>query len=140
MAETTSDVERLMNDYVDVWNEGNYADIPDLVSESITVHDPGYPEVVQGRDAFETYLRELREAFPDFHVTIDEMLASDEIVMSEWTVTATHEGEFDDIPPTGNEMELAGMDKIRLANGKVQEHRIYYAPGDMLEQLGLAEE
>lgn len=140
MAEATEDVEQLMSDYAEVWNEGDYSKISDLVSESITVYDPGYTEVVEGRDAFEAYLQELREAFPDFQVTIDEMLASDDIVMTEWTVTATHEGEFNEIPPTENEMELTGMDKILIANGKVQEHRIYHDLQEMFQQLGLAEE
>lgn len=140
MAEATPDVEQLMNDYTGIWNEGDYSKLPDVVSESVTVYDPGHPEVVQGRDAFEAYLRELREAFPDFHVTIDETQASDGTVMSEWTVTATHEGEFNGIPPTGNEMELTGMDKTLIADGKIQEHRIYYDRQDMFEQLGLTEE
>ncbi|MBV0922833.1 ester cyclase [Halomicroarcula limicola] len=139
MATATPDVEGLMQDYQELWNEKQYGKIPEVVSESITVHDPSYPTVVEGRDGLEAYLRELHEGFPDFHVTIDEMLASGDTVMAEWTVTGTHEGQFGEFPPTGNAMELHGMDTVRLADGEIQEHRVYFDVREMFEQLDLAD-
>lgn len=130
--------ERLLNDYVDLWN-GDRSKL-DVVSESIVVSDPGAPEgEIRGRDAFESYLEDLRTGFPDFHVEIDDMLVGDDVVMGEWTVTATHEGEFNGVSPTGREMELVGMDKIRFGDDGILEHRIYYDVKDMFEQLGLAD-
>ncbi|MBX0294289.1 ester cyclase [Haloarcula nitratireducens] len=139
MATATPDVERLMRDYQELWNEKQYGKIPEVTAESITVHDPGHPEVVTGRDGLEAYLRELHEGFPDFHVTIEEMLTSGDIVMAKWTVTGTHEGQFGEFPPTGNAMELEGMDKVLLEDGKILEHRAHYDTREMLEQLGLTE-
>lgn len=140
MAEPMQDPERLLDEYVTIWNEAEYSKLPDVVAESVTVSDPGAPEgEVHGRDSLEAYLRELRTGFPDFTVTIDDMLASDEVIMAEWTVSGTHEGEFNDIPPTERELELTGMDKILVADGKVQEHRIHYNLQEMFEQLGLSE-
>jgi steroid delta-isomerase-like uncharacterized protein len=139
--------EQLLRDYADLWNEGDYARIPDLVAESITL-DPSasidgtleYPETVRGRDEFEAYLRGLREGFPDFHVTIDGVLREDDIAMTKWTVTGTHDGEFAGFQPTGREMRIEGMDRIRVADGTVQDHRVYYDTRTLMEQLGLADE
>lgn len=132
---------QLMSDYVDIWNGGEYSKLPDIVAESVTVYDPGAPEgEVRGRDALEAFLREVRTGFPDFEVILEDTLASDDVVMAEWTVTGTHEGEFNDIPPTEREIDLKGMDKIIVADGKVQEHRIYYDLQEMFEQLGLTAE
>lgn len=128
-----------MNDYVNLWN-GDFSKL-DVVSESVTVYDPGVPDgELHGRDAVEKHIKELHAAFPDFQIALEDTLASDELIMGEWTATGTHEGEFNGIPPTGREIDLTGMDKIRVRNGAVQEHRIYFNLQEMFEQLGLTEE
>jgi len=138
MAQSTPDVEQTVKSYVDVWNTGDYAKIPDVVAESATIYDPGAPKgELHGRDGVESHLRELRSGFPDFTITIEDMLSSDEVAMVEWTVTATHEGEFDDIPPTGQQITLRGMSKTVITDGKVREDRIYHDFHEFLDQLGL---
>ncbi|MFB6080403.1 MAG: ester cyclase [Haloferacaceae archaeon] len=128
---------RLLEDYVALWN-GDRSKL-EAAAESIVVSDPGVGETVEGRDAFEAYLDDLRTAFPDFHVTIDDVLSDGGTVMAEWTVTGTHEGEFGGIPPTDREMTLNGMDKILIADDEVREHRIYYDVRGLFEQLGVEE-
>lgn len=141
MAEPKQEVESLLGDYIDVWNEADYSKLPDVVDESIDVFDPGAPGgELHGRDALEGFIREIRTGFPDFEVRLGDVLAADDIVMAEWTATGTHEGEFNGIPPTERELELEGMDKFLLEDGKLQEHRIYYDLQGMLEQLGVAEQ
>jgi steroid delta-isomerase-like uncharacterized protein len=131
--------EQLMNDYVDLWH-GDFSK-REVVAESATLSDPGLPEgEIHGRDAVEAFLRELRTGFPDFHVTIDDHLTSDETVMAEWTATGTHEGEFNGMPPTGREMKLKGMDNLVISDENVLEHRIYYDVQNMLDQLGITDE
>lgn len=139
MAEATPEVEQLMNDYLDVWN-GNFSKL-EVVAESVSLYDPAAPEgEIHGRDALEAFVREVRTGFPDMNFTIDDRIASDEVVMYEWTGTGTHDGEFDDIPPTGRELELTGMSKTVIADGKVQEDRIYFDLQELFEQLGLTDE
>jgi steroid delta-isomerase-like uncharacterized protein len=112
----------------------------DVVSASFDYYGPEAPDDgVHGRDAFEAYLRELLAAFPDHHITVDEMLAGDEVVMIEWTSTGTHEGEFN-IPPTGREFEISGMSKGLISDENVAEGRGYYDRQKVLEQLGLTKE
>jgi predicted ester cyclase len=60
--------------------------------------------------------------------------------MKEWTVTATHDGEYSGIPPTNREVEISGMAKILTENGKVVEDRLYYDLQEVFDQLGLTEE
>jgi steroid delta-isomerase-like uncharacterized protein len=133
MAQATRDVER---EYRELWN-GNFSKL-DVVAESVDVSVPSMSDgEMYGRDEFEAYLRELRAGSPDWHVTVNDVLASDELVMKEWTVTATHEGEYNGMPPTNREIEISGMAKIRTEDGKVQEDRLYYDLRALFEQLGL---
>lgn len=148
MAEATTEAEQLVNAYVDVWNEQDYARIPDLVSESFVMHDPAAPEEgvpgpageVHGPDGLEAFIRGVIAGFPDFHVTVLDSLSSDELVMYEGEITMTHEGEFDGIPPTGRTVEIREMSKYRVANGKIQEHHVYFDQQDIFEQLGLTDD
>jgi steroid delta-isomerase-like uncharacterized protein len=135
MATTARAVEE---EYRELWN-GDLSKL-DVVAESIDVEVPSMTDrEIHDRDAFEAYLRELRTGFPDWHVTVDDVLADDGTVMKEWTVTATHEGEYAGIPPTGRELEMSGMAKIRTEDGKVQEDHLYFDRQEMAEQLGLLE-
>lgn len=136
---STTEHEQLTSDYLDLWH-GDFSKL-DVVAESVALYDPGIPEgELHGRDAIETFLRDLRTGFPDFEVTIDDSLVEGDTIMTEWTVSGTHDGEFQGIPPTGNEMEFSGMDKIVVSDGQVQEHRIYYNVLEMHSQLGLSAE
>jgi steroid delta-isomerase-like uncharacterized protein len=126
-------------DYEDLWN-GDFSKLS-VVAESIAVYNPSLPDgELHGREAFEAYLREIRSAFPDWQVVADDLLVGDGIVMKEWTITGTHEGEYEGVPPTGREIEFKGMAKDIIADGEVQEQWLYHDPQEVYEQLGLIED
>lgn len=131
--------EQLVREYLDVWNDREYAKIPDLVAESFVLDGPAVPGDVRGPDGLEGWLREIVSAFPDFEVTPINVLADEELVMAESTYTLTHEGEFNDVPPTGREVEMQAMEKLRVEDGNVQEHQLYYDQQEFMAQLGLTE-
>jgi steroid delta-isomerase-like uncharacterized protein len=134
----TTDQERVMSDYTALWN-GDFSKL-DVVAESVEVHHHAAPGgVVRGREALEAFIREFHSAFPDFRITVDDWIGGDGVAMKEWTMTGTHEGRFNDIPPTGREIESRGMARVVIAEGRVQEDRLYYNPQLMAEQLGIAE-
>jgi steroid delta-isomerase-like uncharacterized protein len=140
MARATTESERLVNAYVGAWNERDYSTVPELVSESIVVRNPTAPGgVVRGHDELEAFMRGTVAGFPDFHVSVLEMLAGDDRVMYEAELTMTHEGEFDEIPPTGREIEIREMAVCEIADGEIREYRTYFDQQEVLEQLGLAE-
>jgi len=143
MAETSaSEHEQLLStyqDYENLWN-GDFSKL-DVVAESFAFYSPGVSDgELHGREAFDAYLREVRSAFPDWQVVADDLLAGDGLIMKEWTVTGTHEGEYNGVPPTGREIELHGMAKDTIADGKVREGRLYYDSQAVAEQLGLTED
>ena len=139
MARATTDAEQVATDYVELWNDRSFERIPDLVSESFVHVDPDGSEV-HGRDGMEAYIRGILAGFPDLHVSVTEMISSGDTVMYEATLTMTHEGEFEGIPPTGRELEIREMATIEVVDGTVEAHRVYYDSRETLRQLGLEEE
>lgn len=126
----------IIDEYEALWN-GDFSKL-DIVAEEASVYDPAAPEgVLHGREAVEAHLRETFQAFPDFALETHDMLVQDDMVMLDWTVTATFEGEFYGAPPTGRSFSNTGMAKTIVGDGKIQEDRLYYNEKEMLAQLGL---
>ncbi|WP_252700177.1 ester cyclase [Natronosalvus vescus] len=132
---TTPDVEQLMNDYFDLRN-GDLSKL-NVLSESFTFYLP--IDEIHGRDAAEAMQHEQETAFPDFELTVDDMLVSDDIAMWEWTVAGTHEGEWQGIPSTGREVEFKGISKSVISDGKIQENWAYFDSQSLMDQLGVTE-
>jgi steroid delta-isomerase-like uncharacterized protein len=141
MIEATTESERLALALVDVWNERRYSKIPDVVSDSFVMYDPAAPGgEVRGPDGLEAFIHGVVTGFPDFHVSVTELLSSDELVMYEATITMTHEGEFEGVPPTGRTVEFDEMSTVRIGDGEIDEHRTYFDQQSVRERLGLTSE
>ena len=64
-----------------------------------------------------------RAAFPDMAFTVDLLIESDDLVVSNWTLRGTHTGEpFYDVEPSGEPVEINGTAILRLRDGKIVEH------------------
>jgi steroid delta-isomerase-like uncharacterized protein len=76
-------------------------------------------------------------AFPDMQVTIDDLLAEGDSVVTRWTGRGTHQGEMMGIPPTDKPVTLTGITIDRFENGKIAEHWENLDQLGMLQQLGV---
>ncbi|WP_339103787.1 ester cyclase [Haloterrigena salinisoli] len=139
MAETTPDPKGLAEEYAAIWNEQEFSRLSDVVADSFTFTSPT-SGTIEGRENLEAYARETLEAFPDFEITVHEMLAGEDLVMAEGTLSGTHEGEFDGIPPTHETFEVRDMARFVVEGGKLQEERAFFDRHELFEQLGLLEE
>lgn len=130
--------EQLLSEYNDVWNERDYSRIPDVVSESFTAI--GSDDEYHGYDGLEAWIEETTSAFPDFEVEPLEVVANEETVMAEVKFTMTHEGEYNDIPPTGETVKVQAMGRVSVEDGNIKEHRVYFDRQEVAEELGVDED
>lgn len=59
------------------------------------------------------------EAFPDIHITIEELIGEGNKIVSRWTAQATHLGSWQGIAPTGKTVKWTGLDLYTLTDGKI---------------------
>lgn len=59
------------------------------------------------------------DAFPDIHISLDELIAEDDRVFVRSTMTGTHDGEYKGIAPTGRNVAVDCAEVYRLADGKI---------------------
>jgi predicted ester cyclase len=103
-------------------NDRNYTAIEQYVAENIIEHRPG---VMSGRTSTIQFLQSLSNAFPDFHINIDHIVAEDDKVVVFTTTNGTHQGEFifaPGVPSTGKPVSFKTADMYRISNGQIVEH------------------
>lgn len=121
----------------EVWNGGNYDNLSDFVADDIVIHASPPGEEIHGREGIMQFYGALRAAFPDLHFTIEDQIADGDRVVTRWTASGTHNGEFQGIPPTGRTVRITGIDIDRFAGGKVVECWPEANELGLLQQLGV---
>lgn len=136
MSESIQNPDQVVRAYAELWNEQDYAGIPEVVSASY-VHT-GPDGEVQGHDGLAGLMREYTSAFPDFHVEVVDVIVDDDgkTAVAEGRYTMTHEGTFEDIEPTHRSVEVSALAKLRIEDGKITAHREFHNQLEILEQLG----
>jgi len=122
--------------YEEVWNKGNLDAVTDLMTSDFVDHaaPPGFPTGPEGaKQVFIMY----RNAFPDFRLSVEDLIAEDDKVVARWVTHGTHQGELMGIPPTGKAVTVTGIDVFRLAGGKIAEHWAEFDTLGMMQQLGV---
>jgi predicted ester cyclase len=84
------------------------------------------------------FFRTLLAAFPDWHMTVEDLIAGGDKAVARVTVTGTHKGEFMGVPPTGTRAEVQLIDIMRFDGaGLVSEHWGVADMLSLLQQLGV---
>ncbi len=94
------------------------------------------PDQVSGVEDLKQFFVMLRSGFPDFQVTIEDLLAEGDKVVLHFTFQGTHQGEFTSIGPTGKQVTMTGIDIFRIADGKIVELWNQEDVLGMMQQLG----
>ena len=76
-------------------------------------------------------------AFPDLHVTIDDLFAEGDRCATRWTGRGTHKGEMMGIPPTGKQVTITGISIDHIVDGKFVEVWTLIDQPAMMQQLGV---
>ena len=75
----------------------------------------------QGIESFKQIGGLMRTAIPDYHVTIDNLVAEGDQVVARFTMTGTITGSVMGSKPSGKAISVRGLTYYRLANGKIVE-------------------
>ncbi|MGO8947697.1 MAG: ester cyclase [Ktedonobacterales bacterium] len=104
---------------------------PDFVDHTAPA---GLPNGLAG---FKAYVTMWRGAFPDLHLTVEDVVAEGETVVVRATARGTMRGDFQGMKATGKTATWTEIHIGRLAAGKVSEHWAAIDQLGALQQLGL---
>ncbi len=123
--------------YHELWNEWNFALAGELISPTVKFHG-SVGIAVEGLDGFRDYMNLIRAAFPDFHNTIEEVVAEQNRVAARLTYRGTHRGRIFGVAPTGRSIHYDGLALFHIENGKIISGYVLGNVVHLLGQLGIS--
>ena len=126
-------IRRLVDGF---WNEGKAEVIDEVYAADFVHHNPP-PGSLSTREAIKEFSVSFRAAFSEIHTTVDDMIAEGDKVVWRWTFRGTHTGHFMEIPATGKQVTLKGIDIDRFSSGSITERWDQADFLSLLQQLGV---
>jgi steroid delta-isomerase-like uncharacterized protein len=110
--------------------------VDEVFQPDVVLHIP-VPGQATGAQAIKEIFSNLHLAFPDLHVTIEDLIEEGDKVASRNTVRGTHQGEHMGLPPTGKSITYNEIFIFRFANGRIVETWGVVDVLSQMRQLGL---
>lgn len=118
----------------EIFNQGKFDAVqqiyaPDFVNHTATGDIPLSQDQAAARG--------WRDAFPDIHVTVDQVHTDGDFVTLVWTATGTNTGSGNGLPATGKKITERGITIWKIVNGKITEEWSAFDRLRIMQQLGL---
>lgn len=105
---------------------------PDIVDDFVAIGE------FRGRLAVRGFFEELFGAFPDFRVSVLDVVGDPDHAVVQWRANGSFTGTpFQGIHATGRSVELRGIDVMRFEDGLVKHDVVYYDGLAFARQIGL---
>ena len=121
----------------EVFNKGNVSTIDEFLAPNFVEREVLPPGTPSGREGVKQLTMMFRTAFPDFNVSIDDMIAEGDKIVARTTWSGTQKGEFMGIPSSGKRVSFDVIDIIRISDGKGVEHWGVMDSSALMQQLGV---
>jgi predicted ester cyclase len=108
----------IVRKFIDAYNKQNFDLLDDLVAPDYVDHT----NHIQGLESLKQIMNMGIKGVPDWHETIEDIIAEGNKVWVRLAYTGTHTGELFGILPTGNKITTTAVDIYRIVNGKLAEY------------------
>src|SRR5260370_41051439 len=104
----------------EVWNKGQEATIDKLFAENGLAYRLGDTDVeIRGPAQFKPFFRNMRGAFPDLQIIIEDIVAEADKVVVRVLLQGTHGGGTLGPSATGRRLRVLGIVLVRLSNEQI---------------------
>lgn len=135
-AKAGTDLKNLNHRWIRAFNERDWETERAVRSPNFQAHLSGATEPLDN-NAWSGFMMAFTNAFPDARITIDACIEEGDAVSSRWSLTGTHQGEFQGIPATGRQVKFIGIEFNRVVDGRFVEHWSMFDNLALLKQLGV---
>jgi steroid delta-isomerase-like uncharacterized protein len=128
--------EKVRRFFQEAFNEGTLSVADEIFASDYVLHDPTTPEEISGPEGIKQFVQMYRSAFPDTHITVEDLIAEGDEVVTRWTGRGTHQGELFGVAPSGNQVEVSGITISRFEGGKIVEDWTNSDTLGLMQQIG----
>jgi steroid delta-isomerase-like uncharacterized protein len=108
--------------------------IDEIVEPDVKNHTP---VEATGAQVLQELFARLHRAFPDLHVTVEDLIEEGDKVAGRNTLTGTHQGEYMGLPATGKSITYNEIIIFRFVNGRIAETWGVVDVFSQMKQLGM---
>ena len=136
-----AELQEFIDRYNAAWNDHDVDAIVSMHTDDSVFENHTTGDVNIGKDAIAKAITGIFAVFPDLSFEARSQYVRDDLVVQEWTATATHANEMrrGDLvaEPTGKVVTWDGLDVIPFENGLVKRKDVYSDSVTILNALGL---
>jgi steroid delta-isomerase-like uncharacterized protein len=133
-------LRELIERYNDAWNAHDLDAIMGMHAQDMVFENHTAGERAEGPQVRE-HIARIFKAWPDIAFRTRRLYVRDDLVVQEWTASATHTTEMRrgglTAHPTGKPVEWEGLDVIPFEDGLVKRKDVYSDSVAILRQVGL---
>jgi len=134
------DLTKTIGRYNDAWNDHDLDAIMAMHAPGMVFENHTAGERAEGEEVRD-HIGGIFDAWPDLRFAGRRLYVRDDLVVQEWTASATHvstlrRGELR-AEPTGKRIEWRGMDLIPFEDGLIKRKDVYSDSVSILRQVGL---
>lgn len=122
----------------DAFNQGKLDILDEVCSPTYIFHAPNTPD--WSREEIKRAIGMMYAAFPDWHLSVDDIFATEDKCAYRFTLQGTHLGELWGVQPTGRKMTWTAIIIDHFAAGKIVEEWEWADFLGLRMQLGLIPE
>ncbi len=136
---STEDNKNIVRRYREIYNSNNLDALGEVLAPAFVAHNmlPNVPQTLEGARMVHG---QSVAVFPDSHVTTEDLIAENNLVVERWTLTMHHTGApffIGNVPASGKKVEVSGISTYRLAGSKIVETWANMDFMGVLQQVGL---
>lgn len=133
--------KQLVEDFIqDLFTRGDLDAVDRYLDPGFVNHDAPFPGAPEGPEGMRTAAILFRQALPDWHSEVEQLIAEGDTVVEVFTASGTHLNELMGVPGTGRTIALRGINVFRVKGNKIVERWGRLDQLGLLQQLGLAPE
>jgi len=118
-------------------NKGNIDFVKEANAPDYVYYFPSATPKTMNTDEVIAMIKTNKESFPDVTWSLEEQIATGDVVISRLVVRGTHTVEYQGIPATGNVIKLSVLNWCRMKDGKIVEEREEADFLGLMQQLGM---
>jgi predicted ester cyclase len=136
--ERTTRNKQLVVDFIqELFTKGDLDAVGRYLDPGFVNHDAPFPGAPPGPEGMRQAAALFKQATPDWHSDVEQMIAEDDIVVERFTARGTHTGVLMGVEPTGRPLVLSGINIFRVDGDRIVERWGRLDDVGLLRQLGL---
>jgi predicted ester cyclase len=131
--------KRLVDSFIqELFTHGDLSAVDRYLAPTFVNHDPPFPGGPADRDGMRQAAVLFRDACPDWHSDLEQLVEEGDVVVERFTARGTRTGELMGATPTGEPLELKGINIFRVEGGRIVDRWGRLDESGLARQLGMS--